>query len=100
MEEKHCCSSAQKKTALMDCGMAYCGEALAENIKQKLGERPLDYVILSPYPLRPYRRPAVSKESLAGADLIRRRIRKKGAGKRFCPEADRNHVEIGLEALC
>jgi glyoxylase-like metal-dependent hydrolase (beta-lactamase superfamily II) len=36
-----------EKTALMDCGMAYCGEALAENIKRELGERPLDYVILS-----------------------------------------------------
>jgi glyoxylase-like metal-dependent hydrolase (beta-lactamase superfamily II) len=36
-----------EKTALMDCGMAYCGEALAENIKKELGERPLDYVILS-----------------------------------------------------
>lgn len=36
-----------EKTALMDCGMAYCGEAMAENIKRELGERPLDYVILS-----------------------------------------------------
>jgi glyoxylase-like metal-dependent hydrolase (beta-lactamase superfamily II) len=36
-----------EKTALMDCGMAYCGEALAENIRRELGERPLDYVILS-----------------------------------------------------
>lgn len=35
------------KTALMDCGMAYCGESLVENIKKELGERPLDYVILS-----------------------------------------------------
>lgn len=36
-----------EKTALMDCGMAYCGEALTENIRKELGERPLDYVILS-----------------------------------------------------
>ncbi len=36
-----------EKTALMDCGMAYCGEALVGNIKKELGERPLDYVILS-----------------------------------------------------
>ncbi len=36
-----------EKTALMDCGMAYCGDALIENIKKELGGRPLDYVILS-----------------------------------------------------
>jgi uncharacterized membrane protein YkvI/glyoxylase-like metal-dependent hydrolase (beta-lactamase superfamily II) len=36
-----------EKTALIDCGMAYCGEALVENIKKELGERPLDYVILT-----------------------------------------------------
>jgi len=36
-----------EKTALLDCGMAYCGEALIKNIKSHLGERPLDYVILS-----------------------------------------------------
>ncbi|HWQ79847.1 MAG TPA: EamA family transporter RarD [Anaerovoracaceae bacterium] len=35
------------KTALVDCGMAYCGNVLAENIKKELGERPLDYVILT-----------------------------------------------------
>ena len=31
----------------MDCGMAYCGDTLVENIRRELGERPLDYVILS-----------------------------------------------------
>ncbi len=36
-----------EKTALIDCGMAYCGEALAENIKKELGERPLDYVLIT-----------------------------------------------------
>lgn len=36
-----------EKTALIDCGMAYCGEALAEIIKKELGERPLDYVLLT-----------------------------------------------------
>lgn len=39
--------AGSEKTALIDCGMAYCGEALAENIKRELGERPLDYVILT-----------------------------------------------------
>lgn len=36
-----------EKTALIDCGMAYCGEALAENIKKELGDRPLDYVLVT-----------------------------------------------------
>lgn len=35
------------KTALIDCGMAFCGETLVENIKNELGDRPLDYVILT-----------------------------------------------------
>ncbi len=39
--------TGSEKTALLDCGMAYCGEALAENIKMQLGERPLDLVILT-----------------------------------------------------
>lgn len=39
--------AASEKTALIDCGMAYCGGALAENIKEELGERPLDCVFLS-----------------------------------------------------
>ena len=39
--------SGAERTALLDCGMAYCGESLAENIKRELGERPLDYVILT-----------------------------------------------------
>ncbi|MDD4564286.1 MAG: MBL fold metallo-hydrolase [Eubacteriales bacterium] len=36
-----------EKTALIDCGMAYCGEGLVNNIKKELGDRKLDYVILS-----------------------------------------------------
>ncbi|HML38685.1 MAG TPA: MBL fold metallo-hydrolase [Bacillota bacterium] len=39
--------SGSEKTALIDCGMAYCGEALAENIRRELDGRPLDYVILT-----------------------------------------------------
>ncbi len=35
------------KTALYDCGMAYCGEKLVKNIEEKLGQRSLDYVVLS-----------------------------------------------------
>lgn len=36
-----------EKTALLDTGMAYCGEQLVENLKGELGQRPLDYVILT-----------------------------------------------------
>lgn len=36
-----------EKTALADCGNAYCGEHLVEKLKKELGERPLDYLILS-----------------------------------------------------
>lgn len=35
------------RTALYDTGMAYCGEQLVENIREALGKRRLDYVILS-----------------------------------------------------
>jgi len=36
-----------EKTALWDCGMCYQGEGLVRNIRAVLGERPLDYVLLS-----------------------------------------------------
>ena len=36
-----------EKTALIDCGMGYCWEKLLANIETKLGERPLDYILLS-----------------------------------------------------
>jgi uncharacterized membrane protein YkvI/glyoxylase-like metal-dependent hydrolase (beta-lactamase superfamily II) len=36
-----------EKTALMDCGMAYCWEQLLVNIETKLGGRFLDYIVLS-----------------------------------------------------
>lgn len=36
-----------EKTALLDCGMAYCADGLIENIKEVLGERKLSYVLLS-----------------------------------------------------
>ncbi len=39
--------AGSEKTALIDCGMAYCGEALAENIGKELKDRSLDYVLLS-----------------------------------------------------
>ena len=39
-----------EKTALYDCGMAYCGSLLADNIRKelgRLGRRNLDYIILT-----------------------------------------------------
>jgi len=39
--------TGSEKAALYDCGMAYCGDKLIENIKSRLGDRPLDYVLAS-----------------------------------------------------
>jgi glyoxylase-like metal-dependent hydrolase (beta-lactamase superfamily II) len=39
--------TGSEKTALLDCGMAYCADKLIENIKRQLGGRNLDYVLLS-----------------------------------------------------
>lgn len=36
-----------EKTALVDTGMEYCSTQLADNIKAVLGDRPLDYVLLT-----------------------------------------------------
>lgn len=36
-----------EKTALIDCGMGYCWEALLRNIEDVLLERPLNYILLS-----------------------------------------------------
>lgn len=36
-----------QKTALVDCGMAYCASRLIHNIKDILANRPLDYILLS-----------------------------------------------------
>lgn len=36
-----------QKTALADCGNAYCGEELVAKLKKELKERPLDYLLLS-----------------------------------------------------
>ena len=36
-----------RKTALLDCGMAYCADKLAENIKRELGEKEIDYILIS-----------------------------------------------------
>ncbi|HWR38444.1 MAG TPA: MBL fold metallo-hydrolase [Patescibacteria group bacterium] len=37
----------KEKTALLDCGMAYCAPALIDNAKKILREKPLDYIMIS-----------------------------------------------------
>ena len=39
--------AGEDKTALMDCGMAYCAPDLIRNCREILGVRPLDYIIIS-----------------------------------------------------
>lgn len=39
--------AGSEKTALLDCGMAYCGPQMVENVKEALSGKELDYVILS-----------------------------------------------------
>lgn len=36
-----------EKTAVIDCGMAFCGDVLVENVKKELQGRPLDYAFMS-----------------------------------------------------
>ncbi len=36
-----------EKTAIHDCGMAYCGEKMCDNIEKALNGRKLDYILLS-----------------------------------------------------
>ena len=37
----------KEKTALIDCAMAWSGRLLVEQVKEALGERPLDYLLLT-----------------------------------------------------
>lgn len=37
----------KEKTALIDCGMAFCALNLIDNIKEVLGTKPLDYILIS-----------------------------------------------------
>jgi len=39
--------SGSEKTALLDCGMAYCSSLLIENLSRELGGRKLDYILVS-----------------------------------------------------
>ena len=39
--------TGREETAVIDCGMAFCGEQLVRNIREALGERPLDFVLVT-----------------------------------------------------
>lgn len=75
-----------EKTALLDCGMAYCGRELAENLRQALEERPLDYIILSHshydhIGALPYVKQAYPKAVTLGAEHAQKILARPGARK-------------------
>ena len=37
----------REKTAVLDCGMAFCGDRLVANVQKVLGDRNLDYILLT-----------------------------------------------------
>jgi len=41
----------KEKTALIDCGMSFCALNLIDNIKEVLGKKPLDYILIRSFPL-------------------------------------------------
>lgn len=75
-----------EKTALLDCGMAYCGKELAENLKRALHGRTLDYVVLSHshydhIGALPYVRRAYPKVRTLGAEHAQKILVRPGARK-------------------
>ncbi len=75
-----------EKTALLDCGMAYCGTELAANVKDALQGRPLDYILLSHshydhIGALPYIRKAYPAASTMGAEHARKILTRPGARK-------------------
>lgn len=75
-----------EKTALLDCGMAYCGKELTENIKQALQGKPLDYIILSHshydhIGALPYVKQAYPKAITLGAEHAQKILQRPGARK-------------------
>ena len=42
-----CLLVGDDKTALIDCGMAFCADATINNVKRALGQKPLDYILFS-----------------------------------------------------
>ncbi|MBQ6391927.1 MAG: MBL fold metallo-hydrolase [Eubacterium sp.] len=36
-----------EKSAIIDTGMEYCSQRLVEEVRKELGDRPLDYILLS-----------------------------------------------------
>lgn len=75
-----------EKTALLDCGMAYCGKGLAENIKRALQGASLDYIVLSHshydhIGALPYVKQAYPKAVTLGAEHAQKILTRPGARK-------------------
>ena len=64
----------EEKTALYDCGMAYCHDRLIKNIEEQLrkaGREEIDLDSSVPYALRSYRRAALYSEEMARGPGVR-----------------------------
>lgn len=75
-----------EKTALLDCGMSYCGDEMVENLRKALNGRTLDYVLLSHshydhIGALPYVRKAYPKAVTYGAEHAQKILQRPGARK-------------------
>ncbi len=91
-----------EKTALLDCGNSYCGPVTAENLKEALGGRKLDYVMLSHshydhIGALPYIKQAFPEATVLGAKNAARILPRPGARKvmKELGEASRDMYEPG-----
>lgn len=76
----------EEKTALIDCGMAYCASKLITNIKQVINSRVLDYIIISHSHYDhigaiPYLKEEWPMSSVLGADYAKRILSRENALK-------------------
>jgi glyoxylase-like metal-dependent hydrolase (beta-lactamase superfamily II) len=91
-----------EKTALLDCGNSYCGQITAENLKEALNGRTLDYVMLSHshydhIGALPYIKQAFPEATVLGAENAARILPRPGARKvmKELGEASRDMYEPG-----
>lgn len=101
-----------EKSALLDCGMAYCGDALVNNLRDALEGRTLDYILLShshydhigalPYVKRAFPKAATMGAKHAAEILIRPGARKlmqelgENAKEQYAPETETEIITDGL----
>lgn len=93
-----------EKTALLDCGMAYCGRRMAENLKEALAGRPLDYILLSHshydhIGALPYVRELFPRAAVLGAKHTEKILLRPGAQKlmKELGESARDEYEPGSD---